>query len=324
MVYSLNSSKLLKIYKSIYLIRRTELEISKRYKNEQMRCPVHLSIGQEAVPSVLNIFLSKNDLCVSTHRCHAHFIAKGGNLKKMLAEIYGKKTGCSKGRGGSMHLIDKSVGFHGSSAIVGNSIPIGVGLGMSLKLNKSKNISIIYLGDGAIEEGIFFESLNFAVLRKLPCLFVCENNFFSVYSNLAVRQPKKREIYKLAKSIGAKAYKADGNNIYEIFKTFNSAIKFIKNSNGPVFAEFDTYRWLEHCGPNNDDNLGYREKKITKYWLQKDPLKRIQRIMAFKKISKKKIEKINSKINRKINKAFLYAIESPFPSKKDLKKFLYK
>ena len=195
-----------KLYKSAYRIRQVETEISKRYSEQKMRCPVHLSIGQEAVSAAFSEIVNKNDFAVSTHRCHAHYLAKGGSLKKMIAELHGKKTGCAKGKGGSMHLIDKNVGFFGTSAIVAHNIPVGVGMALSIKNKKKKEIVIIYLGDGAVEEGVFFESINFAIIKKLPVLFVCENNFYSVYSHLKKRQPENRKIYKMVNSMLIKSY----------------------------------------------------------------------------------------------------------------------
>lgn len=155
----------------MYRTRSIEEEIAKRYHEGRMRCPTHLSVGQEAVPAAFSQLVQKKDFAVSSHRGHAHYLAKGGNLKSMIAEIYGKKTGCSKGKGGSMHLIDLSVNFMGTSAIVGNSIPIGVGLGLSAKIKKTKQISFIFFGDGAIEEGVFYESINFATVKKTSCYF---------------------------------------------------------------------------------------------------------------------------------------------------------
>ena len=162
----------LDFYKSMYRIRSVEEEISKRYYEGKMRCPTHLSIGQEAVPAAFSKIALKSDFAVSSHRGHAHYLAKGGDLKSMIAEIYGKETGCSKGKGGSMHLIDLSVNFMGTSAIVGNSIPMGVGLGLSAKVKKTKQVSFIFFGDGAIEEGVFYESINFATLKKLPVVLL--------------------------------------------------------------------------------------------------------------------------------------------------------
>ena len=191
-----------KLYSEMLRIRCVEEKIAERYPEGKMRCPTHLSIGQEAVPVAVSCALNKNDFAVSTHRGHAHYLAKGGSLKKMIDEIHGKESGCSKGKGGSMHLIDKDVSFMGTSAIVGNSIPLGVGLGLSAKLKSTNQISCIYLGDGAIEQGVFYESINFAILKKLRVLFICENNLYSVYSSLKVRQPKDRKIFKMVSSMG--------------------------------------------------------------------------------------------------------------------------
>ena len=175
-----NSTKI-SIFKMMLKIRLAEETIAERYSEQKMRCPTHLCIGQEAVSSAVGHSLKKSDYAVSTHRSHGHYLGKGGDLNKMIAEIYGKETGCSKGYGGSMHLVDKDVGFMGSTAIVGNSIPVGIGLALASKLNKSDIVTAIFLGEGAIEEGVFAESVNFAAQSKLPVLFVCENNLYSVF-----------------------------------------------------------------------------------------------------------------------------------------------
>ena len=179
------------IYALMKKIRMTEERIAEEYPKGEIRCPTHLSIGQEAPAAMVSLATRKSDFAVSTHRSHAHYIGKGGNLERMICELYGKENGCSKGKGGSMHLIDTEVGFMGSSAIVGNSIPIGTGISLSLKLNGSNAITIVYLGEAATEEGVFYESINFAALEKLKVLFVCENNKYSVYSPLSVRQPER-------------------------------------------------------------------------------------------------------------------------------------
>ena len=304
----------LMIYKVYYImkkIRLVEERIALEYPKNEIRCPTHLSIGQEAVPSALSLFLKKKDLVVSTHRGHAHYLSKGGCLKKMIAELYGKSTGCSGGKGGSMHLIDKEVGFMGTSAIVGNSIPVGVGLGMSIKLKKEPFLACVYLGDGAIEEGSFYESLNFSVLKNLPVLFICENNLYSVYSPLSKRQPKGRKIEFLAKAIGANTAKGDGNNVFEAIDLLKNIIKEIRTSDKKTwFVEFNTYRWREHCGYQFDNNIGYRTEKEFEEWKSKDPIKLIENY------SKKfiDIKKIKTLINLEIDEAFEKAKEAPFPS----------
>ena len=172
-----------KTYYMLKKIRLVEERIAEEYPNNQIRCPTHLSIGQEGVPAALSTLLRKEDFAVSPHRGHAHYLSKVGDLNSMIADLSGKKTGCSGGKGGSMHLIDKKNGFMGTSAIVGNSIPLGVGLSLSIKLQQ-KVMLLVFLGDGAIEEGVFYESLNFSVLGELPVIFICENNLYSVYSPL--------------------------------------------------------------------------------------------------------------------------------------------
>ena len=298
-----------------------ELEISKEYKNNKMRCPTHLSIGQEAISTAFSEFFKKKDYAVSSHRAHIHYLAKGGNLKKMIAEIYGKKTGCSNGKGGSMHLIDLNVNFMGSSAIVGNSIPIGTGLALSAKLKKKNQKSYIFFGDGAVEQGAFYESINFAVVKKLPAVFVCENNLYSVYSSLESRQPKNRKIYKMVNSIGIKSFSCDGNDVIKCYNTIKKGLDYVNKFKKPVFFEFYTYRHYEHCGPNLDDNLNYRKKKEVMFWKNKDPLKLSEKIFNQDSLILK--NSIKAKLQKEINKAFDFAKKSPFPDEKDAFKDVY-
>lgn len=309
----LNKNLLLKFLEKSYLIRFTEEEIAKKYSEQKMRCPVHLSIGQEIPSAALNLVLKKNDHAISYHRAHAHYLAKGCSLKKMLAEIYGKSTGCSGGIGGSMHLIDKKKNFIGSTAIVSSSIPVGAGFAYSLR-NKKERVCI-YIGDASCEEGVFFETLNFVILKKLPVIFFCENNKFSVYSNLSVRQPKNRRLYKLAKAFGIKSHNLSSVNPIGLYDKLK---KILDNNYEPVFIEVSTYRHLEHCGPNNDDNLNYRSAKEINYWKKNDPLKKLEKHIIKKKHSNiLKIEKIKMKIKEEISKAFKFAEKSPLPKIKD-------
>lgn len=315
----MNEKIIFNLFKNIYRIRSVEEAIAKKYKNGKMRCPTHLSIGQEAVSAALSLSIKKNDYAVSTHRGHAHYLAKGGDLKSMIAEIYGKSKGCSNGKGGSMHLIDLKVNFMGTSAIVGNSIPVGVGLGLSIKLKKTDQVSVIFLGDGAIEEGVFYESINFAVLKELPILFICENNLYSVYSGLNVRQPANREIYKMVSSMGIESTSCDGNDPLLSYHSIKEKIDLIRKSSKPQFMEFSTYRWREHCGPNFDNNIGYRHEEEFQFWKKKDPLKKIESEI----IDKKFLKKIKSKINEEIKIAFDFAEKSKFPSEKEAYKGVY-
>ncbi len=302
-----------KLFYQTYRIRSVELEIAKQYASGEMRCPTHLSVGQEAVSAALSLIMKKDDLVVSSHRSHAHYLSKGGSLKKMIAELYGKETGCSKGKGGSMHLIDLNVNFMGSTAIVGNTIPIGAGLSLASKINKKKNFSFVFFGEGAIEQGVFYETINFASLKKLPIIFICENNSYSVYSPLKVRQPSDRKIYKMVKAMGIKkSFFCEYYDPYQIYSFIKNKINRKKFNSGPYFFEFKTYRWLEHCGPNIDNNLGYREKSEHNKWLKKDSLKLIKLRLSL--LDRDLPFKIENLINKEIQRAFNYAKNSKFPA----------
>ncbi len=284
-------------------IRIIEEEIAREYKNQEMRCPVHLSIGQEAVPVGVSRALTKKDYIVSTHRCHAHYLAKGGSLDSLLGELYGKETGTCKGIGGSMHMYDKDVNHLASVPIVGGSIPIGVGIGYALKLNKVKQVSVIYFGDAATEEGVFFESLHFAALKKLPVIFVCEDNKYSVYTSRYERHGK-RNIKQIIESMDVKYIETKKNDVNDIQKK-SIVAKNYALSKGPVFIYSKTYRYLEHCGPNNDDNLKYRPQKEIDYWLKKDPIK-----LEITKLKKQKIFNEEKYLNfcNSVKKNFIHSL----------------
>jgi len=305
-------------------IRKVEEEIAKRYPQGKMRCPTHLSVGQEAVAAAFGECIKTSDYAVSTHRGHGHYLSKGGCLKSMLAELYGKETGCSKGRGGSMHLVDLRVNFMGTSAIVGNSIPIGVGLALSAKIRKTKQVSCVFIGDGAIEEGVFYESVNFAALRKLPVVFICENNLYSVYSPIHVRQPENRCIAKMVEGMGIEATKGNGNDAMECYGILKNTINECRAKSLPQFLEFSTYRLLEHCGTNYDDYLGYRKFEEIKEWRHKDPIQSCKKILDDKGINTAEYESgIMPGIIEEINKAFSFAEESPFPELESLMEGIY-
>ena len=290
-------------------IRLVEESIAEKYSEQKMRCPTHLSIGQEAIAVGVCANLTSQDQVLSTHRAHAHYLAKGGCLNSMMAEIYGKASGCSKGMGGSMHLIDTSVGFMGSTAIVGNTIPVAVGLALEKKLTRKKSIACVFFGDGATEEGAFYESVNFAIIHSLPILFICENNLYSVYSGLEVRQPVDRKIYKMVRAMGISAQHGNGNDVEEVARKVKHAKTMILKSGGPQFLEFDTYRWREHCGPNFDNNIGYREESEFLKWKKKDPLKNF-----YSENSQKYIDRKIDTISQEIDDAHQFADDSKFPT----------
>lgn len=306
-------------------IRAVEETIAERYMDWKMRCPTHLYTGQEAIAVGTCAVLRKDDFVVSSHRSHGHYLAKGGDLKKMLAEIYGKATGCSLGKGGSMHLIDETVRFMGSTSIVGGTIPIGTGLGLSIKLTGTDQVSCVFFGDGATEEGVFYESINFAALRKLPVLYICENNLYSVYSPLSVRQPSGRNIVDIVKCMGVASVQGDGNDVLNVYEKVRQAIAYVKEGKGPFFLEFTTYRWREHCGPNFDNDLGYRTYEEYEEWRDRDPIALLEnRLRREKKISDMEVEKMNLMIEEEVNSAFDYAEKSPFPAPEEAYTQLYR
>ena len=308
----------LNLFRQMYRIRAVEEEIAHRYPQGKMRCPVHLSLGQESIPAVFAETISTKDFAVSTHRGHAHYLAKGGNLNAMIAEIYGKSTGCSKGKGGSMHLIDLAVNFMGTSAIVGNSIPIGVGLALSAQLKKTDQISCVFLGDGATEEGVFYESVNFAAVRKLPVLFICENNLYSVYSPLSVRQPKGRSIAKMVEAMGVEVAVGDGHNITSSHEIMKNSVDKVRSTGAPLFLEFTTYRWREHCGHSFDNDIGYRTQEEFLEWQAKDPLNNLEKQLQITSSNiASSLERIKSEIDLEVAKAFEFAESSPFPAQSE-------
>lgn len=259
------------IYYKALRIRLVEERIAQEYPKGQIRCPVHLSIGQEGAAVGVCAALRPQDKMVSTHRGHAHYLAKGGSLKGLIGELYGKSTGCSRGMGGSMHLIDLDANFYGSTSIVGGTVPVGVGLAFADKLRGSDAVTAICIGDAALEQGVFHEAANFAGLHKLRVLFVCENNRFSCYTHISNRQPPSR---LGAGGIRAFATIAQAHGIY-YSNTYPSigSIQHMTNlamEKLPHFIQIPTWRYLQHCGPDNDDHLGYRDKREVNRWKRKD------------------------------------------------------
>ena len=308
-----------KIFFNLLRIRMVEQKIADEYTKWQMRCPVHLSIGQEIVSACLQTIWRKNDYVVSSHRAHAHYLAKNGSLKRMIAEIYGKSTGCSSGKGGSMHLIDKTNGFMGSTAIVANTIPVGVGLGFSQKYKKKKSLSFICIGDATIETGVFFESLNFSLIKNLPVVFICENNSYSVYTEINERQPKNRKIHEFVEKSGIKTFFSEGLKPREIHNKILRAVNYSRKNSKPSFIEVMTFRYREHVGPNFDNHLNYRSKKYLNYWKSKDHLDFFKN-----KITQIEFKNKQKLIEKEINNAFKFALKSNFPKKNDLSKHLFK
>lgn len=317
-------TKRIQLLKDLIRIRMVEESIATHYGEQEMRCPVHLSIGQEAVAVGVCAALEKEDYLMSTHRAHAHYLAKGGDLKAMLSEVYGKANGCSSGMGGSMHLVDLNVNMLGSTPIVGGSIPVAVGAAFGSWLEGKSGVTVVFFGEGATEEGVFCESLNFASLKNLPIIFVCENNLYSVYSPLNVRQPEGRDRVALAKAHGMLADRADGNDVETVYALTQKAVDHARTGKGPVFLEFSTYRWREHCGHNYDNHIGYRTEEEFQEWRKQCPVETYQdRLLSESLIQKTDIERIIDAARKEIEEAFFHAKSSPFPTPESLGSGIY-
>lgn len=296
-----------KIHENLILIRLTEEAIVAEYGNQEMKCPVHLSIGQEAVAVGVCEALEHTDVAFSTHRCHSHYLAKGGDLNAMIAELYGRKTGCAAGLGGSMHLIDERVGMMGASAIVGGSIPLAVGAALSFKMDKAPHVAVTFFGDGASEEGVFHESLSFAALHKLPVLFICENNFAATASPLEARRPIDN-IFEHGKVFGIPGVRVDGNQLPEVLQAAQEAVERARAGNGPSLIEARTYRWMKHVGPEEDKTSGNRTPEEWEQWKQKCPVKQFE-ALALKEgwLKQDEMERTRNKIQAKLKAAFQLA-----------------
>lgn len=310
------------LYRSMLRIRRVEEAIAARYAAQDMRCPVHLSIGQEAVAAGICAALNRSDGVFSGHRSHAHYLAKGGNLVAMIAEIYGLAGGCCNGVGGSMHMIDLDAGFLGAVPLVGATVPVAVGAAWAARLRGEDRVIAVFFGDGTFEEGVIHESVNFAVLHRLPALFVCENNAYSCYTRIADRQPN-RPIHAIAAAHGCASAALDGNDAEAVFEAARVAVADLRNGGAPAFLECATYRWLEHCGPNLDDNLGYRPAGELQQWQSACPLVKLAAKLSATVTGRSFLDAAEREIAKEVSAAFSLALESGPPASDDLASYLY-
>ncbi len=320
---AISPDALIELYRSLLRIRRIEEVLAERYQEQEMRCPMHLCIGQEAVPVGVCQALRVSDSVYSNHRAHGHYLAKGGDLNRLVAELYGASTGCAGGFGGSMHLIDTQAGFMGCTPIVGGTIPLAVGAAWANILKKDDNVSVAFFGDGGFEEGVTHECLNFAALKKLPVLFVCENNNYSVFTPLKERQPD-RPMHEVAKAHRWTTWVGNGNDAVQVHEMAKKAVSLARKKEGPQFLEFSTYRWREHCGPNYDDHLSYRDEAELRYWKEQCPLLMLgRRLTEEKGLSGLELKQMEDQVKKEIEAAFQFARSSPKPLLTDLSAKVY-
>lgn len=313
------------LYVTMLRLRYFEEKVAELLTTEpEIKCPTHLYIGQEAVAAGVCANLRKDDWVFSTHRSHGHYLAKGGDLRALMAELYGKATGCSKGRGGSMHLASAEMGLPGSSAIVAGTIPIAVGAALSFMRQKGDTISVAFFGDGAANEGVFYESLNFAALKKLPVVFVCENNLFSTHMPVSACLADTC-IYKKAEAFGMPGVRVDGNDVLEVFKVARKAIEAARGRQGPTLIECITYRWRGHVGPNYDLDKGLRSKEQLDYWMNRCPIKALEKLLLNHSIvSDSEKKQIQGRIAQEVAEAVTFVTESPYPDRGELCSSVFK
>ncbi|MDB3953888.1 thiamine pyrophosphate-dependent dehydrogenase E1 component subunit alpha [Alphaproteobacteria bacterium] len=301
------------LYGQLRLIRRTEERIAEVYSTDAIKSPVHLAIGQEAISVGVCANLTKEDIVGCTYRSHAAYLAKGAPLNEMMAEMYGKSAGCAAGKGGSMHLISKEFNVLGSSAVVGTGVPIATGYALALKQKNSKNVVVCFLGDGATEEGVFSESLNFAALHHLPVLYVVENNGYAIHEPLEKRQSRPDAICERVATYGINTVRIEDQDIFRICDESSAMINRMREGGGPAFLECLTYRWREHVGPSEDYDAGYRSDNEVADWKQNDQLDRLAAMLP-----NDEFVAINSRVEVVIDQAFAFAEDASAPAREEL------
>ena len=310
----INSKTLLNLYSVMKKIRLFEDRVVPLISDPlQIICPVHLYTGQEAIATGVCENLNNKDFVYSTHRSHGHYIAKGGSIKKLMAEMFGKKTGASKGKGGSMHLCDPRIGLPGSPAIVAGSIPPAVGTALAFSIRGEKNVSVAFFGDGAMDEGVVYESFNIAVLRNLPVIFVCENNQLATHVRIEEHMGDT-DLSKKAKAFGLNTYKINGNDVNEVYNTAKDAILCARDDGGPSFIECATYRFLGHVGPSDETDIGIRTIEDLDNWRKKCPILNLEKqLLNDGLLNADDIAVMDNQINSEINESIVFAKSSPYP-----------
>ncbi len=311
---------LLKMMKDMLLIRAFEEKVNEMFMMGKIHGTTHLAIGQEAVAAGICAALTDEDWIMPTHRGHGHDIAKSGNVKQIMAELFGKKTGHCQGLGGSMHIADVSVKNFGTSGVVGGTLPIATGIGLALKMQKSPGISVCMFGDGANNQGTFHESLNLASVWKLPVLYVCENNLYGmskpIWEAMAIEHVADRgQAYNIPSKI------VDGNNVLEVYQATLEAAEYIRGGNGPYLMECKTYRWLGH---SKSDQRKYRTREEEKQWKEKCPILHFKNfLLAEGLLSEEEFEAMTKEVAEEIAEAEKYAESSPDPEFEIMSRLLY-
>jgi TPP-dependent pyruvate/acetoin dehydrogenase alpha subunit len=318
---------LIKLYATMVRLRICEDSFIEPIINGEIRCPVHLYSGQEAIATGVCLALSAKDYVFGTHRSHGHYLARGGDMRELIAEIYGKETGCSRGRGGSMHIISPEIGMVGSAPIVAGLISLALGAALASKIRRDNRVTVSFFGDGAACEGVFYESLNFAALKRLPIIFACENNFYATHMPIRDCRPENN-IFKIGKPFGIQSHRIDGNDVLKVYEVSKNAIGLCRKGRGPVLIEFITYRLRGHVGP--DDNIqgthtDIRSKEELEKWRKMDPVKKFEKFLIKNRIlGKEELRRISREAEEEVKEAHRYAKMSSYPKPEELVKYVFK
>lgn len=303
-----NGQTVSRLYRSLKLIRRVEETVASIYPSDRIKSPVHLSIGQESIAAGICDTLEKDDVVSATYRGHAAYIGKGGDLRALFAELYGKIDGCARGKGGSMHLVGMEQGILGTSAVVGTTVPIAMGYAFALKREQKGRVVVAFHGDGATEEGAFWESLNFSALHKLPILFVCENNGYAIHEPISKRWAVN-DLGAKVRSFGLPFTRIDDGDVFKIRAAAVDAVSSMRTAqSGPNYIECQTYRWYEHVGPGKDYDAGYRPLSELESWQERDDVMRLAEML-----DPAERESIDNDIECQIEDAVNFAEASSFP-----------
>jgi len=319
---SLSNEVLLTLYRMMVRARRLEEKTAELAEAQEIRCPVHLYLGQEAVAAGICANLDRTDYLFGTHRSHGHYLCKGGELKPMIAEFFGKATGCAGGRGGSMHLIDLQHGMPGTTPIVAASIPMAVGAALASKMRGDGRVTAAFFGDGATEEGTFHESMNLAAVCKLPIVFVCENNFFSSHLPLLKRHVQDNlNVYSHGHSVPET--RIDGNDVIAVYRAGKAAVEHARAGHGPTFLECRTYRWRGHVGPAWEWNLNIRSREEVEEWMTRCPIRALANQLEARGIGATRLAEITRQSDEEIEEAVRFARASEHPPTDSLLDFVY-
>ena len=313
----------LKLFHQMLRLRRTEEALHAEYHPaEEMRCPIHFCIGQEAIPAALSVLLRPDDFCFSHHRSHGYYFAKGAPMRELFAEIYGRETGANGGKAGSQDISHSESHFY-SGAILAGAVSIAVGAAFGLKHQKTQQISVSGFGEGATDEGAFWEAMNYAGHKRLPILFVIENNRYATFSDQLKRQSSDN-ITERVRPFGVRATQIFGNDVALAWRTLGEEMTRLRAGDGPALVEAYTYRWNSHVGPEDDSANAYRTKEEMQFWKNNCPLALMEeKLRANGLLDDEKKAAFEADVAAEIADNFKFAKESPFPKATDWHRMTY-